>query len=123
MIMQALTGPGASLLTLPRRVSLGVCILCGVTAGPALAFGLHPGHIGASEIATLVISATFACTTVLLIVLTSVVSRLEDSFDSLPWKREEGSNKLCPFTGPSHGLCAWHLGHERCDQLCYDGQS
>lgn len=99
MITQAFAGPAATLVILPRTVSMLVCGLSGILAGPTLGIGVMAGRIGAADIATLVIAAFFACAALTLLLAANLLIRLEDNFDCLPWQRDQKENTSCPFTG------------------------
>ena len=103
MLAQALTGPGATLLALPRRVSVLTCLLCGVITAPVLAVGVRLDQVGPSEVATLVVSLIFAGASLASLVATSLLYPLESNFNCYPWHRGRQQGLSCPFTGISPG--------------------
>lgn len=99
MIIQALAGPGATLLQLPRGVCFSVCALSGALAGALLGFGSSTAGVGVPELLTLIFSLSFCLATAALMLASNVPTRLEDGFDTLPWKAQFRESTHCPFTG------------------------
>ena len=104
MVYGSIIGLWATVWMLPPAVSLMCLACCGCVSG--LAFGVRhvwAGRTGMAEICTTVLSTTMLGLCVMLVLYVNLMRRLEDNFESLPWKRRsaEGSHPaaICPFTG------------------------
>jgi hypothetical protein len=101
MLVAFFLGPWATFWTLPRSLSLICVLFCACVSGLSLGIRhVQADKPGVAEISTSIISTAMVVTCVLLILYVNLIRRLEDNFDSMPWKRPSGPpSAICSFTG------------------------